>query len=429
MGFYIFMEDIMHRYLLYLFLILPCIGHGNPEQLVRDTLGQLSTQLSIIDNDSIEEVQKVIVNYLKPSLDMERISKVVLGNHWKRASLKQKNTFIECFSRQLTHSQAESFQKWHSGKWEIISTTYNTSGSKAAVNLELKKLVTNMEVVLRLYKSKDDWLIYDAALNGISLLKQFRDDYALKIKRQGLGRTLARLCQQHPLVIKKLKIAGNEWPPYISRSLPGHGLAVELVSKVLNLAGYEVNVTFTPWQKVGSGMQSGQFDISVAAWKNTNRQKSVIFSDPYFYNQLIVISTDEDVDTIDTFKQRLTLGKQTVGLMEDYAYGELIPKNARTIHHKHYSTLLRKLATKELDMALSDLNVAQFYLSSHANLQSKLKISKQALQSRSLHITMWKNHPVGAQVINDFNDALKAFKGTKAYKSLHAKYKLNTKNK
>ena len=417
----------MHRYLLCLILLLPCISLGNPEQLVRDTLGQLSSQLSITDNDSMEDIQKVIENYLKPKLDMERISKVVLGNHWKRASLKQKQTFMECFSRQLTHNQAESFQKWHSGEWNIISTTYNDSGSKAAVNLELTKLVTNMEVVLRLYKSKNDWYIYDAALNGISLLKQFRDDYSLKVERQGLGKTLARLCQQHPLVIKTLHMAANEWPPYISRSLPGHGLAVELISRVLKQAGYEVHMSFTPWQKVGDGMQSGKFDISVAAWKNTNRQKTLLFSDPYFHNQLVVISTDKAVDTLNTFQQRLTLDRQVVGLMEDYAYGELIPKNVRTQYHRHYSTLLRNLASKELDMALSDLNVAQFYLNSHTNLQSKLKISKQAIQSRSLHITMLKNHPVGLQVIDDFNQALKAFKNTKAYKTLHAKYKLNTK--
>lgn len=418
----------MRRYLLCLILIFPCISFGNPEQVVRETLEQLSTQLSIIDNESMEDIQKVIENYLKPKLDMERISKVVLGNHWKRASLKQKKTFMACFSRQLTHNQAESFQKWHSGQWKIVSTTYNESGSKAAVNLELNKLVTNMEVVLRLYKSKNNWFIYDAALNGISLLKQFRDDYSLKVERQGLRKTLARLCQQHPLIVKELNMAANEWPPYISRSLPGHGLAIELINKVLKQAGYKVNMSFTPWQKVGDGMQSGQFDISAAAWKNANRQKSLLFSDPYFHNQLVVISTDTSVDTLDTFQQRLILGKQVVGLMEDYAYGELIPKTAHTQYHQHYSTLLRNLASKELDMALSDLNVAQFYLNSHNNLQPKLKISKQAIQSRSLHITMLKNHPVGAQVIESFNHALKVFKKTKAYKTLHAKYRLNVKN-
>jgi polar amino acid transport system substrate-binding protein len=421
------MEDIMHRYLLCLFILLPCISHGNPEQLVRDTLGQLSTHLTKADNQSIEAIEKVVEGYLKPNLDMERISKVVLGNHWKRASFKQKNTFIECFSRQLTHNQAESFQKWHSGEWQIISTSYNSSGTKAAVSLELNQLVVDMKVVLRLYKSGQNWFIYDAALNGISLLKQFRDDYALKIERQGLGRTLARLCQQHPLVIKTLHMAANEWPPYISRSLPGHGLAVELVSKVLKLAGYEVAMTFTPWQKVGNGMQDGQFDISIANWKNASRQRSLLFSEPYFHNQLVVISTDTAVNDITTFKQRLTLGKQSVGLMEDYAYGDLIPKNTRAIYHKHYSTLLRKLAKKEIDMALSDLNVAQYYLNSHANLQPKLSLSNQAIESRSLHITMLKNHPVGEQVINDFDQALKAFLNTSAYKSLHAKYKLKAK--
>ena len=414
----------MYRYLFCFFLIFSSGCLANPEKLVRDTLNLLSENLPLVASDSLDDTKKVIEKYLKPNIDMERISKVVLASSWKRASFKQKKTFMQCFTRQLIQHQAESFQNWNSGQWKVISTHYNASGSKAAVNIELRQLAGSIDVVLRLYKSKNDWYIYDAALNGISLLKQFRDDYAIKIDRQGLGKTLARVCQQFPKVIKKLHMAANEWPPFISRSLPGHGLSVELVSQVLSQAGYKVEMSFAPWQKVGEGMEQGLYDIGVAAWKNKDRQKTLLFSDPYFYNQLVVISTDKKVDNLKTFQQRLTLERQTVGLMEDYAYGELIPKNANAAYHKHYSTLLRNLASKELDMTLSDLSVAQFYLNSHANLMPRLHISNQPIQSRSLHITMFKNHPVSQQVINDFNHALAQFKKTKAYKALHAKYKL-----
>ena len=411
-------------FLLILFSSVHCIA--NPERLVRDTFKHLSHELSTIPADSLEATVKIIKNKLEPNLDMERISKVVLASNWKRASLEQKNRFIQCFTRQLVHHQAESFQQWQSGEWEIQSTTYNDSGSKAAVKVQLTKQDTSMEIIMRLYKSQEHWYIYDASLNGISLLKQFRDDFSIKIERHGLGKTLARLCQQYPLEIKTLYMAANEWPPFIGRSIPGRGLSVELVSQVFKLAGYQVEMTFTPWRKVSEGLSEGKFDLSVAAWKNKNRQKTLLFSEPYFHNQLVVITTDKNVDTLAEFQRRLSQDKQSVGIMQDYAYGELIPKNSQTVSHKKYTPLLRKLAGKKLDMALSDLNVAQYYLNSHANLKTHLKISKQPIYSRSLHISMLKKHPVAHKVISDFNRALKVFQASKANKKLHAKYKLNS---
>ena len=43
-----------------------------------------------------------------------------------------------------------------------------------------------------------------------------------------------------------LRLAGNVWPPYTDRSLPGEGLSVELIRTALGRGGYQVEYIEVP---------------------------------------------------------------------------------------------------------------------------------------------------------------------------------------
>ncbi len=414
----------MLRFIAILLLLITHLTQANPEQLISDTLTQVSQRLSALKSPNHTDMDNILKQELEPHMDIERMSKLVLADHWMRASLKQKKRFIQCFNRQLRHDQAVSLQTWQAGQWSIHSTTFNTSGSKVAIDVHMKMAQTTRNMVLRMYKSESHWYIYDAAFNGISMLKNFRDDYALRIESQGLGKTLAKLCQQYPLTIKKLVLAANEWPPFIGRSLPGQGFSVELVSQVLIRAGYEVSMAFAPWSQVDKGMQQGKYDISVAAWSNAARKKKLLFSNPYHQNQLVVVSASHTIKTLDAFQSALLADKKSLGLMKDYAYEQLIPKGSNISYHRHYGPLLRKLASKELDMALLDGDVARYFLNSMASLKNHLQVPTTTLHSKNLHFTMIKDNPKAQSVVLDFNRHLADYLESDDYQTLLKKYQL-----
>ncbi len=420
----IVMDTSMLRFLSMVLLLVSQLTQANPEQLIDRTFSQVSQRLTALKDPNLKDVDNILKQVLDPIMDMERMSKLVLADHWKRASLKQKKRFIGCFNRQLRHSQAESLHGWQTGQWSIRSSTYNNSGSKVAIYIDMVMAKEVRHMLLRLYKSGDRWYIYDAAFNGISRLKNYRDDYALKIESQGLGKTLAKLCQQHPLPVKKLVMAANEWPPFIGRSLPGQGFSVELVGQVLRLAGYQVSMAFAPWRKVMKGMQKGKYDVSVAAWSNADRQKQILFSTPYYHNQLVVVSASQTIDTIAAFQKALLVENKNLGLMEDYAYDQLIPQGSKISYHQHYGPLLRKLASNEVDMALLDGDVARYFLHSMASLKTRLQVPTTTVHSRSLHMTMLKEHPAAKEVMQDFNRWLEVYLASDEYSKLLDKYQL-----
>lgn len=402
------------------FVVLPCFS--SPEQLIEKTFQRLTAAQSSSPL-TLKAVEKHIAELIEPHLDIERMSKVVLASHWKRASLSQKYQFITCFTRELRHMFAGSLLNNPVTNWKIKQSTYNKSLTKVAITLSVENSETMQQWVVRFYKSDEDWLIYDTGLDGVSILKNYRDDYAAKIERYGLNKVVAQLCQSYPKEQRTLTIAGNEWPPFIGRALPGYGLSSELVTQVLNMADYEVEMRFAPWKKIKESMQEGSIDISVAAWHSPERANGLLFSAPYFTNQLVAISQQPLAQSANQLLADLTANTK-LGLMDDYAYGEIIPAVVKPTSHSKHSPLLRKVANGELDLAFLDSYVANYYLGQSPQLRSRLQVTTYPISSKTLHISILKQHPAGQQVITDFNHALKSFLKSEDYQQLLSKYQL-----
>ena len=407
--------------LLCLLLSSPSSYASEPKAIIQTALEQVKPH---IKPDNKADLILAIGRYITPHLDHERISKLVLGPHWKRASMSQKQRFMSCFSRQLQDTQAQTLLDSKHAAWQFSEQHYNQNKSKAAISFSLQDSLLERTLTLRLHKEKEHWHIYDAALNGISLLKSFRDDYAVKIESQGLAKTLASLCQNHPKPSKHITLAGHSWEPFIGRALPGHGLSVELVRAVFERAGYETTMEFAPWQTVMEGMKKGKYDVSVANWKTTKRQSLLLFSDPYFTNQLVVISPDRLINSTHDLNIIMQKKEATLGLMNDYAYGSILPENGEIKRHQHYSPLLRNLASGQLTATLMDQCVANYQLNQLPNLKAKLQVSTHPIENKPLHISILKNHPAGSTLINDFNRALKDYLASDQYTLLLKHYQV-----
>lgn len=407
--------------LLYLLLSSLSSHASEPKAIIETALEQLEPH---IKPDNKTGLIHAIERYVTPLLDHERISKLVLGPHWKRASMKQKQRFKSCFARQLQDTQAQTLLDSKHADWQFSELHYNQNKSKAAISFSLQGSLLNRTLTLRLHKEKTDWRIYDAALNGLSLLKSFRDDYAVKIESQGLTKSLASLCQNHPKPVKHVTLAGSNWEPFIGRALPGHGLSVELVRAVFKRAGYETSMEFAPWQTVLKGMKKGKYDVLVANWKTKKRQNMLLFSEPYFTNKLIVISPDRMINSTQDLNLIMQKKGAVLGLMTDYAYGNVLPEKAEIQRHQHYTPLLRKLASGNLTATLMDQCVANYQLHQLPNLENKLKVSAHPIEHKPLHISVLKNHPASTTLIKDFNIALKDYIASEQYKQLLKHYQV-----
>lgn len=369
------------------------------------------------------DVGALVDQYVSPNIDFLRMSQLILGDYWKRSSVQQKRAFLGCFPRQYRQMQVEALLKWQPTSWKIANPQYNQNNTKLALDINMSNTIVTQVFTVRLHKINDEWLIYDAAFEELSLLKNFKDAYAEKIQRQGLSRTIAKLCQDYPELIKDLTLAGLPWAPFIGRGLPNQGFSVELVSEVFRQAGYETKMVFAPWKRVIDGIKTGEFDVNIAIWHSPQRQQYMAFSQPYFHNQMVVVSHTPLYAQQSTLSKLLKL-KGKLGIMDDYAYSIDILRYPNRHIYNQYPLLLRDIANRTLDFSVLDSLVAHFQIQQASNLKSSLQVSTTALESKSLHIAMLKDHPVAKQVLTDFNFYLKKYLKSEQYRTLLARYTL-----
>jgi len=78
-----------------------------------------------------------------------------------------------------------------------------------------------------------------------------------------------------------VRLAVDEWPPFVSRSLPGEGMLASLVSTVFERLGDPVHYDYYPWKRTMQiGLGSPRYAGLMAVWRTAEREKLCHFSVP-----------------------------------------------------------------------------------------------------------------------------------------------------
>src|SRR5215471_12800661 len=112
-----------------------------------------------------------------------------------------------------------------------------------------------------------------------------------------------------------------EWPPIMFQSgstIDGAGAA--LVKKIFTDLGVAVDVKFTgTWDEVQAKARSGQVDILVAAYKTTEREGYMVYSEPYTTDPVAIFVARGKTFPFTTFED--LVGKRGVAMVGD-SYGQ-----------------------------------------------------------------------------------------------------------
>ena len=97
-----------------------------------------------------------------------------------------------------------------------------------------------------------------------------------------------------------LTLVSTDWPPFTNEAGQPR-FALDLVEAALGRFGLTARTTIVPAAEFTPALLSGRFDGSAAVWKDPERERVLIFSQPYLENQLVLIdrhSTDVSTTTL-----------------------------------------------------------------------------------------------------------------------------------
>ena len=200
----------------------------------------------------------------------------------------------------------------------------------------------------------------------------------------------------------KLILASDIWPPFTN--IEGEKrIALDIVSVALERLSIENNIIIEDFQEVMTGIESDHYSGSAALWYSEERANELIFSEPYLYNQLILVGRKGSDVNAASFND---LEEAKIGIVNNYAYGEDIHQNSKIEIVKGLSDQknLEALLSKKVDYILVDALLIQYLLKYQINDVSEfLEIGIHPLSVKSLHFAINKKIQNSTEIISLFN--------------------------
>ncbi len=175
-----------------------------PLNLVRDTSSQVLEK--IIDrkqelNRSPEKIFDLVNTIVVPHFDFPRMSRMVLGKYWRKASDAQKDAFIGQFQALLIRTYAIALLNYSDHAIKYLPMREPADASKVMVKTEVKSSgAPPVPINYRLHLNDGSWKVYDVIIDNISLVSNYRTGFSNQIRRKGLDSLIAQLKKKNDKV-------------------------------------------------------------------------------------------------------------------------------------------------------------------------------------------------------------------------------------
>jgi len=203
-----------------------------------------------------------------------------------------------------------------------------------------------------------------------------------------------------------VRMLANTSPPYADQQLPQQGLALELVTHIMQRAGYSAEIDIESWSRALEGVRIGVYDALATAWYSEERNEDFLFSEPYLDSQLILVRLRATPGTVRGLED---LAGKRLGVRADYAYGidfSAVP-GLVLVEENHLIQSLMNLINGRVDVVIGDQRTVALQLEEYLQSQRhRMEVLPVNLPGRSRHVAASRALESSEKLIADFNRAL-----------------------
>ena len=179
-------------WILLVFLLMPVIAQAEepaPLTLVRQTTEQMLAALDK-ERDEIdskpEKLYELVDKIVLPHFDFERMSKLVLGKYWRKASTVQRSRFTDEFRNLLVRTYATSMKEYSDQKITYLPFDMKPTDTDVTVKTEVDQnsgFPVPIDYVM--YLKNGEWKVYEVVIDGVNLVINYRTSFASEIAKPG----------------------------------------------------------------------------------------------------------------------------------------------------------------------------------------------------------------------------------------------------
>jgi len=162
--------------------------------LSNKVVSELNTHRDVLESD-VAEVKLFAQAYVLPYLDTQKMARYVMGKYWRTASKTQKRGFVDAFTNTMIRSYSQSLLKLRIDSVTVKKALEEKPGRVTVASSVLQSDGNKSDVIYRAYLNKktQKWMLYDVAVEGISMLLSYRKAYGSDISKKGLDAVIAEM--------------------------------------------------------------------------------------------------------------------------------------------------------------------------------------------------------------------------------------------
>jgi ABC-type amino acid transport substrate-binding protein len=213
-----------------------------------------------------------------------------------------------------------------------------------------------------------------------------------------------------------LRLVSTAWPPFTNP--PGQPrFALDLVDDALGRINLTARTTIVSATQFTPALLSGLFEGSGAVWKDPERERGLIFSQPYLENRLVLVGRHgADLSA----KTPADLQGKRIAIVEGYSYGEEIGRAGPVwVRSLSEEDSLAQLLKGAVDYTLMDELVVHYILRDYPKESgAALQIGSTPVVTRELHFAVDRARADAASIVQRFNAQIRSMIADRTYHRL-----------
>ena len=156
------------------------------KRVTQEVVGIIKSDPKVQAGDQAR-IREVIETKLLPNFDFERMTALAMGRNWRTATPEQQKQLVEQFRTLLVRTYSGALNQYRDQTFDFKPLRADPSSSDVIVKTEVVRSgQAPVQIDYGMERKDGTWKAYDVIVGGVSLVTNYRDEFASQIQSGGI---------------------------------------------------------------------------------------------------------------------------------------------------------------------------------------------------------------------------------------------------
>ncbi len=144
------------------------------------------------------KIADLVETRILPHFDFARMTQIAVAVNWRKATPEQKKALTEQFKTLLVRTYSNALTLYRDQTVDFKPLHMKAGDTEVTVRSEIRqKSAQPVTLDYDMEKSANGWKVYDVKVGGVSLITNYREDFAAQVRESGIDGLIKALATKN----------------------------------------------------------------------------------------------------------------------------------------------------------------------------------------------------------------------------------------